>query len=113
MRKILLTFALICLFISCSRDENNAALNGTFSEITPIGNRTKMNFKSQNILSIIKPDSSDDFNYQIDGNKIHLSNNMGYKATLEFVKISDNEFKIENLYVSIPEYPKSYISFRK
>ena len=113
MKKRLLVSVLILSLFSCDRDEKDVKLSGKYSEITPVANRTQIDFQSNNSLVIIKSGNSDKFTYQIEGNKIKLRTDGGYNGIFEFEKINTNEFKIENLYPSIPENPKTYMSFRK
>lgn len=111
MKKIL--FVLAFSLFSCSTEEKQNTLNGTFSEITPVADRTQITFKSNSSLTITKSGNSDNFNYKISDNTIILSNNDGYNEDFEFKKINENEIQIENLYPSIPENTKTYINFRK
>lgn len=113
MKRIFFVLALMFSLVSCSTEEKQNPLNGTFSEITPVVNRTQINFKSESSLTIIKSGNSDDFNYKISNNSINLSNNDGYNQDFEFKIINEKEFKIENLYPSIPENSKTYLNFRK
>ncbi|MFA9192749.1 lipocalin family protein [Flavobacterium sp. FZUC8N2.13] len=113
MKNFLFVLVLFFSLFSCNQDENNILDNGTYSEVTPVAGRTQINFKSNNSLVIIKSENPDEFNYKINGNSINLSNNSGFTKDFEFVKINENEFKIENLYSSIPESPKTYINFKK
>jgi hypothetical protein len=110
-------FLLVVLFslISCSNDDNTSEFEGTYSEITPIKNRTQIKITSNTDLTIIKSENSiDKFKYEIIGNNILLTHeSLDLPQKLEFEKLSNSEFKIENLYANIPENGISYMTFKK
>lgn len=115
MKNFLLLLTLLFIVLACNRDESSDPYLGTFTEVTPFANRTKMIFESGDKLTIIKEgNTSDHFSYEIIGNKIKLlhidSNTTG---ELEFEKRGQTEFVIENLYASIPEDATVYLTFKK
>ena len=115
MKKILLLLVLIFSLTSCSREETNSEFNGTYVEVTPIASRTKIIFNSSTNLTIIKDgNSTDSFNYEIVENFIYIKPQGNTQTQkLDFQKVSDNEFKIINLYASIPENEATYMTFKK
>lgn len=115
MKKILFIFIAIGIIFSCSNDDNYSEYNGTYTEITPVENRTLIKFTSSTDLTIIKSENSiDNFKYEINGNSILLTHeSQNQPQSFEFEKNSTNEFKIQNLYPDIPENGISYMTFKK
>ncbi len=113
MRKILVLSLLVLLVFSCERDEKSRFSNGTYTEVSPQAGRTKITFNSSSEVSIVKSNVINNYKYRIEANKIRLSTENGYSETFDFQIISDNEFKIENLYPDVPENPKVLMTFKK
>ncbi|MCX7549175.1 hypothetical protein OS188_14555 [Xanthomarina sp. F1114] len=115
MKNNVFFLVIILSIFSCSNDDNPSEFQGTYSEITPIENRTQIKFTSDSDLTIIKSENAiDKFKYEISGDNILLTHeSQSQSQSFEFVKISNNEFKIENLYGGIPENNISYMTFKK
>ncbi len=115
MKKFILFFAILFTLIACNRDDKNNDYSGTYTEVTPFANRTKVVFESNTNLIIIKEgNTSDNFIYEITNDKIKLTHiDSNTTSELKFEKKSENEFEIENLYVSIPEDETVYMTFKK
>lgn len=116
MNKIIFYYLIMALIIcGCHNDDNYSEFNGTYTEITPVENRTLIKFTSSTDLIIIKPENSaDNFKYEIKGNSIILTHaSQNQSQSFEFEKISNIEFRIENLYPGIPENGISYMTFKK
>lgn len=114
--KIIVLFCLIGLCPSCNNDdENYSEFNGTYHEISPVKNRTLIEFTSSTDLTIIKSENTiDNFKYEINGNTIILTHEPSDQTqSLEFEKIGKNEFRIQNLYADIPENGITFITFKK
>lgn len=115
MKNTIFCLAVLFSLFSCSNDDNPSEFQGTYSEIAPIENRTQIKFTSNTDLTIIKSENTiDKFKYEISGEYILLTHeSQSQSQSFEFVKISNSEFKIENLYADIPENGISYITFKK
>lgn len=114
--KIIGILFIVGIYSSCNNDDDNySELNGTYTEISPVENRTLIKFKSSTDLTIIKSENTiDNFKYEISGNSILLTHeSLGQPHSLKFEKISKNEFKVQNLYADIPENGISYMTFEK
>jgi len=106
------------LFASCKKDTNKISVNGLYSENSPVAGRSQLNFISSSLVIKSETGSNykDTFSYSISADKILLTptwTNQYSGQQIDFKKIDDNTFKIENLYPSIPEAPKSYMTFKK
>ncbi len=120
MKSLLLlsTFFFVAL-ISCKKqDSKTHAIIGTFREDTPIKGRSQLIFLSGNLLIKNEVGSSyrDTFKYSISSSKISLTPNWTNEypeQQFDFEKIDENTIKIENLYMSIPELPKTFMTFKK
>ena len=115
MKKYIFLLAILFLLTSCGKDDNSSEFEGNYYEITPIKNRTQIKITSNTDLTIIKSENSiDKFKYEINGNYILLTHeSLNLPQKLEFEKLSNSEFKIENLYADIPENGISYMTFKK
>lgn len=115
MKKILLV--LLLGMVSCDKNDNESILFGTYTETEPQAGRSQLKFVSGN--RVIKTESGnpteDIFYYQITNNKIKLTPtwDSSSPAELEFDIINSSQLVIENLYVSIPESSKIYMTFKK
>ena len=112
----------ICLIVlglsSCRKNDQTNTLSGKFNEISPISDRSQLEFTKPNIL--IKSETGspfrDSFKYDIVNNKIFLTPVWAKDietSEFEFRIIDHSKFKIQNLYPSIPEYPQSYMIYNK
>lgn len=115
MKKLIFFFVIILGLTSCNREDNNSGYSGTYTEVIPFENRTKIIFNSDSKLTIIKDGNSlDNFIYEITSDKIKLIHiNSNTTAEMKFQKKSKNKFEIENLYASIPEDKTVYMTFKK
>jgi len=115
MKKILLV--ILIGLISCDKNDNENILLGVYTETEPQSGRSQLKFVSGN--KVIKTESGnpteDTFYYQITDNKIKLTPTWDSASAteLEFDILNSSQFVIENLYVSIPESPKTYMTFKK
>ena len=109
----------IIVLISCNkRNDNLPNLSGTFIEISPVKDRTQIEFLTGNKVIINKSPKTgngDKFIYVITNNSIKLTPTWDNSSSveLEFEILNNSKFKIENLYPSIPEAPKTYMIFEK
>lgn len=119
MRQILILLSLsTIIFVSCKKDTTNDFPHGLFIENNPVSGRSQLNFINNHLVVKSETGSSykDTFIYSFSANKIILTpswTNQYPAAQLEFKKIDENSFQIENLYASIPEAPKSYMIYKK
>lgn len=108
----------ISFFLLLSCNKTNTSTLGLYTENSPVQGRSQLNFISNNLVVHTETASSysDTFLYTISSDKISLSPKWVSNATaqqLDFKRIDNNTFQIENLYLSIPEAPKSYMIFKK
>ena len=120
MNKIaLIGLIFIIGLISCNKENDNLLnLTGTYTEISPVIERTQIEFLTENKVIINKSPQTgtgDEFTFTVTDNSIKLMPTWDNSSSveLEFEIISDSKFKIENLYPSIPENPKTYMIFEK
>lgn len=117
MKKIILIILLMFTLCSCSKNDEPLLLNGTFTEINPLPGRTKLVFFDGNKVSRTRAGelAEDYYYYRILGNKIEFTSIGDYTITtiLDFERISNTKFRVENVYPAIPEYPKEYMVFVK
>lgn len=115
MKKLVLLLFTAQMLFSCSSDDNYIELNGTYTEKSPVENRTSIRFNSNSDLTIIKSENTaDNFKYEFHGDYILLIDEASnLSQSFEFEKINTNEFKIQNLYPDIPENGTSYMIFKK
>ncbi|MDR0763068.1 MAG: hypothetical protein LBF01_01040 [Bacteroidales bacterium] len=121
MKKIILQTAAILLIlagmmIACGKEETQSLDLGMYVETYPTQGRTRINLIDGEKLVIIKDEGmqQDEFKYEIDGNTIKLIDIIyQVNIVLYFHRVSNTEFKIENLYPNIPEAPASYMIFKK
>ncbi|MDB5196739.1 MAG: hypothetical protein JWP88_1110 [Flaviaesturariibacter sp.] len=117
MKTLLFPLLLLLSAVSC-RKSDCFSPRGIYTETAPIAGRTQLNFVSGSVVVKSERGSTikDGYNYVIANGKITLlpiENNSWGSAELEFEEKGDNELRIENLYPSIPEAPRSYMSFKK
>ena len=117
MRQTILILYILML-ASCSKDSNSTAINGLYTESTPVAGRTQLNFINDHVVVKTETGSMyrDSFTYSISTGKILLtttSTNQYAVQYFDFDKTSDSTFTIQNLYPSIPENPKTYMTFKK
>ena len=115
-----ITILSFLMFSSCKKDKARSAFRGLYIEATPIAGLSQLNFINNKIVIKTETGSSykDTFYYSFsaDTTKITLTPawTNDYSAhPIDFEKIDENSFKIENLYPSIPESPESYMIFKK
>ena len=107
---------LLFFLVSCTKSTN--AVSGLYIENSPVSGRSQLNFISNTLLMKSETGSNyrDTFIYSISPNKISLTptwTSTPYASILDFQTIDANSFRIENLYPSIPEAPKTYMIFKK
>lgn len=117
---IIVAFILISGFTSCSKNDDLKSTDdpsGIYTEISPFKGRTQLVFiEGSRVIKISEGSSiSDEFHYEINGNKIKFTSvgNDPYTSEIYFERIDESTFKTGNLYVSIPENPPVYLLFRK
>lgn len=120
MKKIaLIGLVFIIGLISCNKnDDDLQKLTGLFIEVSPVSERTEIEFLTENKMIINKSPQNgtgDEFIFTITGNSIILTPTWDKSSSseLEIEIISDLKFKIENLYPDIPENPMTYMIFEK
>lgn len=121
MKQIFLITALFFLiFSSCKKDITTSTFHGLYIETSPISGRSQLNFINSKMVIKTETGSSykDSFYYSFtaDTSKIILTPAWTSEYSgqpLDFEKIDENSFKIQNLYPSIPELPESYMIFKK
>lgn len=119
MGHITLIFGLLVLpIVSCKKDTNKISVSGVYIESSPVAGRSQLNFIKNNLVIKSETGSSfrDSFMYEILVGKIKLTplwSNQNFGQQFDFEKIDQNTIKIENLYPSIPEAPKSHMIFKK
>ena len=121
MKQILVITALFfLLFSSCKKDITKSGLHGLYIEVSPIANRSQLNFISSKIVIKTESGSSykDTFSYSFTANATQIILIPAWTddysgQPLDFERIDENSFKIENLYPGIPESPISYMIFKK
>ena len=109
--------SIIILAASCKKDK--LPFNrGTYTETLPVPGRSQLNFINSKL--VVKSESGsinkDTFTYSLSSGKILLTpvwTNQYAGQLFDFEQIDEVAFKIENLYPSIPEMPKSYMTFKK
>lgn len=117
MKQFLIALIIISSFSSCKKDNSNS-IRGLYIENSPVSGRSRLNFINGSL--VIKSESgsnyADTFRYSILLTKIVLTpywTNQYPPQEFEFEKIDDNTIRIQNLYPSIPESPKSYMIYKK
>ena len=119
MKKIIVVGAVICTLFSCEKDDNGTDnLNGVYIENIPVLGRLQLKFSPGNLVTKSENGSSldDVFKYSISNGKISLKPTWTNEYTdqkFEFEIIDKNTIKIQNVYPSIPESPKTYIVLKK
>jgi len=120
MKQTLVIIALFFLIFSSCKKEKTSVFHGLYIEASPIAGRSQLNFINSNLVIKTETGSStkDSFYYSFtaDTSKIILTpawTNDYSEQPFDFEKIDENSFRIQNLYPSIPELPKSYMIFKK
>jgi hypothetical protein len=119
MKWILLFVGLsFIIFASCDKGITNVPLHGLYTEIRPVPGRSRLEFISNDLLVKSELGSSyeDTFKYSVSANKITLTPNWTNQVApkqLDFKIIDEASFQMENLYPDIPEFPESYIIYKK
>jgi hypothetical protein len=119
MRQTVFILGLSFLFLaSCKKDTNSISVSGIYTETNPVAGRSILNFISGHLVVKSETGSNykDTFSFTISTGKILLTptwTNQYSAQELDFEKIDDNTFKIENLYASIPESPETYMTYKK
>ena len=103
---------------ACNKNSSTSTVSGLYIENSPINGRSQLNFINGNLVIKTETGSNyaDTFRYSITTAKIILTPNWTtqYSAQeFDFTKIDDRSFKIQNLYPSIPENPKTYMIFKR
>lgn len=117
---LVITVLFFLIFSSCKKDMTTSTLHGLYIEASPIAGRSQLNFINGKMVIKTETGSSykDTFYYSFsaDTTKITLTpawTNEYSGHPIDFEKIDENSFRIENLYPSIPELPESYMIFKK
>jgi hypothetical protein len=118
MKQVLAGVIFILSFVACKKDNSTNSLSGLYTEVSPMSGRSQLKFISGNLVIKTEPSSSysDTFKYSVTLTKITLTPNWTTQyppQEFDFEKIDDKTIKIENLYPSIPEAPKSYMTYKK
>ena len=118
MKQILLVGLFVISIISCKKNNSTTSFDGLYIENSPVNGRSQLNFLSSSLVVKSEPGSSyaDTFKYSFTPTKIILIPNLPTQHAsqeFDFEKLDKNSFKIQNLYNSIPESPKSYMIFKK
>jgi|GEM_PF-925628 len=118
LNKTLLTALVVLLLASCEKERNQVSVSGLYTENAPVAGRSQLNFINKSLVVRSETGSSfrDTFIYSISAGKIRLTptwTNQEPGQDFDFEKIDDNTIKIQNLYPSFPEAPKSYMTFKK
>jgi len=116
MKHLLTIGALIMLvFTACKKDKTGTFLSGRYAEVSPNANLLYLNFISSSVVEKLEYGfilNRDTFQYVINSGQITLTQK-NTTSILEFTILNDSSFRIENLYASIPENPKTYMVFKK
>ena len=118
MKQILLVGLFAISLASCKKSDSTNSVDGLYIENSPVNGRSQLNFLSSSLVVKNEPGSSyaDTFKYSFTSTKIILTPNLTTQypsQEFDFEKLDENSFKIQNLYPSIPEGPKSYMIFKK
>ena len=119
MRPFILIFGVLVLTItSCKKEGDSGSIRGLYTESRPESGRSQLNFISKHLVVQTERGSSyaDTFRYAFSSGKIELTpiwTDQASTYSFEFERIDANTFKIENLYPSIPEAPRSYMFYSK
>src|SRR4051812_23232597 len=108
----------LLFFISCKKENTKIISPGLYVENSPVVGRSQLDFISNSIVvkSEIGSIYKDTFSYTFSTDKIVLTPTWTSQYAgqqFDFKKIDDNTFQIENLYPSIPEVTKSYMTYKK
>lgn len=118
-RLIFIGLTIIIILSSCNKNDDNIVLPaGLFTEISPVKNRSQLEFLNRNLMikSEIGSSIKDTFYYEVINDKIKLTPakiNQYLSSELAFKMISISKFEIGNLYPSIPESPMTFMTFEK
>lgn len=119
MKKLYLSsFFLVSILLSCKKDDDAVSVSGIYTETLPAAGRSQLEFRPGNIVIKSEPGSTvqDSFTYAIGKGKISLTptwTDQFASSEFDFRIIDDSTIEIENLYLSIPESPKSYMTYKK
>lgn len=119
MRQLLIFTGLFLLpFASCKKDSSKIFVSGIYTENSPVNGRSQLNFITTKLVIKSEPGSSsrDTFKYSLTANQILLTLNSTTQypeQQFDFEKIDENTIRIQNLYPSIPEGPKTFMIFKK
>ena len=118
MKKILWAGLFAISIISCKKNTSTTSFDGIYLENSPVNGRSQLNFLSSSLVVKSEQGSTyaDTFKYSFTPTKIILTPNLTTQhpsQEFDFEKLDENSFKIQNLYQSIPESPKSYMIFKK
>jgi len=118
LKKILWAGLFAISIISCKKNTSTSSFDGIYLENSPVNGRSQLNFLSSSLVVKSEQGSSyaDTFKYSFTPTKIILTPNLTTQhpsQEFDFEKLDENSFKIQNLYQSIPESPKSYMIFKK
>jgi hypothetical protein len=119
MRTLLtLTIIFQLAFFSCKKDDSvSIELSGKYSETVPKIGRSQLEFITGHKVVKTETGSSyrDTLVYEISGGTMKLTPvwDNSYSTQLDIEIVTNSKFIIENLYPSIPEYEKVYMTFEK
>lgn len=119
MKQIITFWGLIFILLgSCKKDTINSKFFGLYTEASPVAGRSQLNFISSNLVVKSEPGSNykDTFNYSFSSGKITLTptwTNQYSPRQLDFKKIDETSFRIEDLYPRFPESLPGHMIYKK
>lgn len=117
MKQLLKVIFIISFFAACKKNISSS-IRGLYIEESPVNGRSQLNFINWNLVIKSERGSNyaDTFKYLVIPKKILLTpkwTNQSSTQEFDFEKIDESTIKIQNLYPSIPESPKSYMIYKK
>ena len=108
---------LMFLNLSCTKDlDDESSFLGSWIETAPVEGRSSLYFTQDNMLHLKKGDAvTEEFTYSIEGDTLYLRLSDTPEAKSEFYieLLEQDQLKVENLYISIPEQEPAYIIFKR
>ncbi len=105
--------------VSCVKSESMpTALDGLYTEVSPVGNAVTLNFLPTHYMVKHETGSTyyDTFSYYFTTGKINLKpawTTTDPASAFDFRQLDDTSFLIQNLESTIPEAPETYMQFVK
>jgi hypothetical protein len=117
MRTFLLAACAVILICSCKKESTTISLSGIYTEQLPTPGRSQITFIDDKLLVKSEPSNNyrDTFYYNIKDNYITWTHKTlpNAEVKLQFKQLDGNSFKIEYLYVKIPENPITFMTYKK